>query len=62
MDDRTTFKCKKCGKSLDAGVNEVTPECCGIQMEKLPYCTTTDTAEHARARDESGPCDDGRAG
>jgi hypothetical protein len=62
MDDRATFKCKKCGKSLDAGVNKATPECCGIRMEKLPYCTTTDTAEHARASDDGNPCDDGRAG
>jgi len=30
--------------------------------ERLPYCTTAPSAEHARARDEDGPCDDGRAG
>lgn len=30
--------------------------------EKLPYCTTTSTAEHARAEDDDEPCDDGRSG
>ena len=29
---------------------------------KLPYCTTTSTAEHARAHEEDEPCDDGRSG
>ncbi|MBW1861770.1 MAG: hypothetical protein JRJ02_05285 [Deltaproteobacteria bacterium] len=30
--------------------------------EKLPYCTTTPSAEQARAHDEDEPCDDGRGG
>jgi hypothetical protein len=29
--------------------------------EKLPYCTTAPSAEHARAYDEDEPCDDGTA-
>jgi hypothetical protein len=28
--------------------------------EKLPFCTTAPSAEHHRARNEDGPCDDGR--
>jgi hypothetical protein len=32
------------------------------EEEKLPYCTTAPSAEHARAQDEDEPCDDGRAG
>jgi hypothetical protein len=30
--------------------------------EKLPYCTTAPSAEHARGWDEDEPCDDARAG
>ena len=30
--------------------------------EKLPFCNTAPSAEHARADDDDGPCDDGRAG
>jgi hypothetical protein len=30
--------------------------------ETLPYCTTTPSAEHARAHDNDEPCDDGRTG
>ena len=30
--------------------------------EKLPYCTTAPSAEHARAADDDEPCDDGRSG
>ena len=30
--------------------------------EKLPYCTTAPSAEHARAQEDDEPCDDGRAG
>ena len=30
--------------------------------EKLPYCTTAPSAEHARASDDDEPCDDGRSG
>ena len=30
--------------------------------EKLPYCTTTPSAEHFRAHDDDEPCDDGRNG
>jgi hypothetical protein len=30
--------------------------------EKLPYCTTAPSAEHARASDDDEPCDDGREG
>jgi len=30
--------------------------------EKLPYCTTAPSAEHARASDNDEPCDDGREG
>jgi hypothetical protein len=30
--------------------------------EKLPFCTTAPSAEHARAWDDDEPCDDGRSG
>lgn len=30
--------------------------------EKLPYCTTAPSAEHARARNDDEPCDDGKTG
>jgi hypothetical protein len=30
--------------------------------EKLPYCTTAPSAEHARASEEDEPCDDGTGG
>jgi hypothetical protein len=30
--------------------------------EKLPYCTTAPSAEHARTFDNDEPCDDGRSG
>ncbi len=30
--------------------------------EKLPYCTTAPSAEHARASAEDEPCDDGTGG
>jgi hypothetical protein len=30
--------------------------------ERLDYCTTAASAEHARAFNEDAPCDDGRAG
>jgi len=29
--------------------------------EKLPFCTTAASAEHARALNEDEPCDDARA-
>ena len=32
------------------------------EEEKLPYCTTAPSAEHARAQEDDEPCDDGRAG
>lgn len=34
----------------------------GQDATDLPFCTTTDTAEQARANDDSAPCDDGRSG
>ncbi len=30
--------------------------------EKLPYCTTSPSAEQARSDDDGEPCDDGRGG
>jgi hypothetical protein len=62
MNEKATYECKKCGKTLDLSSNEDKPECCGIPMVKLPYCRTTDTAEHARANDDGEPCDDRRGG
>jgi hypothetical protein len=34
----------------------------GAPEEKLPFCTKTPSAEHARSQDEDEPCDDGRTG
>jgi hypothetical protein len=62
MSEKTTYACKECGKTLDLGSKENIPECCGLPMEKLPYCRNTDTPEQARSSDEGEPCDDGRAG
>jgi len=31
------------------------------EEEKLPFCTTAASAEHARASNEDEPCDDARA-
>jgi hypothetical protein len=62
MNDKSTYTCKECGKTLDLNAKEDIPECCGIPMEKLPYCRSTDTAEQARAGDKGEPCDDGRSG
>jgi len=30
--------------------------------DKLPYCTTSPSAEQARSDDDGEPCDDGRGG
>lgn len=30
--------------------------------EKLPYCTTSPSAEQSRSDDDDEPCDDGRGG
>lgn len=30
--------------------------------EKIPFCTTTPSAEHARAHGDDEPCDDSRTG
>ena len=62
MEGRITYECKKCNAILSKEDDGKAPECCGMPMEKLPKCTTTDTAEHARANDEGEPCDDSRAG
>ena len=32
------------------------------KKEKMPFCTTAASAEHARADEEDEPCDDSRAG
>jgi hypothetical protein len=61
MGDKLTYKCKACGKMMDVEDKEKAPECCGVPMEKLPYCTKTFTAEQARAFHDDEPCDDGRA-
>jgi hypothetical protein len=62
MNDKVSYKCSVCSKTLDLDTIKSIPECCGMPMEKLPYCRSTDTAEHARADDDGEPCDDGRAG
>ena len=61
MEDKLTYKCGACGKMMDVDDNGRAPECCGVPMEKLPYCTKTFTAEQARAIDDDEPCNDGNA-
>ena len=60
-----TYECKKCGckREVDTA-GEPAPECCEQPMAKvpLPFCTTSDTAEHSRMDHLDEPCDDGRAG
>ncbi len=62
MIDKASYKCNTCSKILDLETDKGVPECCGMPMVKMPFCRTTDTAEHARANDDGEPCDDGRAG
>ena len=59
------YECKKCGKKAERAVDDPIPECCGQPMEKeepLPFCTTSETAEHSRMDQLDEPCDDGRTG
>ena len=58
-----TFVCNNCGKKITIS-DDITPECCGRPMKKLPLdvCTQSAHAEHARPMESEEPCDDGRAG
>lgn len=62
MKGRVTYECKKCTRLKNKDDDGITPECCGMPMDRVPECTSTDTAEHARANDKGEPCNDGRAG
>ena len=56
---------KKKDKSKDRDrdhLNEDNNGTAKAEKDKLPYCTTAPSAEHARASDEDEPCDDGREG
>ncbi|MFH0996174.1 MAG: hypothetical protein V1844_11890 [Pseudomonadota bacterium] len=65
MTDRINYVCAICGKKRGIPANEPTPECCRKTMnpaDSLPACEIAPSAEHSRMNDDSGPCDDGRAG
>jgi hypothetical protein len=64
MTDRINYVCSACGKKRTLPANEPTPECCkkAMSLEPLPVCEMAPSAEHSRMDDDSGPCDDGRAG
>ncbi|MBN2401040.1 MAG: hypothetical protein JXN64_01450 [Spirochaetes bacterium] len=62
MKGKVSYECKKCGALFNRDDDSEVPVCCGIRAERLPECTSTDTAEHARANDNGEPCNDGRAG
>jgi hypothetical protein len=65
MSKKETYQCVKCGKTMEVigGKPEVS-DCCGepVKVVDPAFCTTAPSAEHARARNEDEPCDDGRAG
>jgi hypothetical protein len=61
MENEASYKCNKCGATINtSGIK--TPECCGIPMEKMPFCRSTDTPEQARSNDDGEPCNDSRGG
>ena len=66
MKDRINYVCATCGKKRILPAGEQAPECCKKAMnlaEPLPVCEVApSSAEHSRMDDDSGPCDDGRAG
>jgi hypothetical protein len=65
MKDRINYICATCGKKRILPAGEQAPECCKKAMnlaEPLPVCEVAPSAEHSRMDDDSGPCDDGRAG
>ena len=64
MTDRINYVCSACGKKRTLPANEPTPACCRktMNLEPLPVCELAPSAEHSRMDDDSGPCDDGRAG
>ena len=61
-----TYECKQCGSRKELPEEEGTVVvCCDQPMEKvapLPFCTTSETAEHSRMDQLDEPCDDGRTG
>jgi hypothetical protein len=64
MNDHIDYICSECGKKRSLPADEPAPECCAKPMkaEPLPVCELATSAEHSRMIDDSGPCDDGRAG
>lgn len=54
-----TYHCSVCGKEAKVEEGKPIPVCCHMEMEPLPYCTLSQTAEHARSADADEPCDDG---
>lgn len=65
MKDRASYECATCGKKRVVPAEDPKPECCKKTMnlaEPLPVCEAAPSAEHFRTGDDSGPCDDGRAG
>jgi len=65
MAGKKDYECKNCGNKAEVAEGENAPDCCDNTMteaEPLPFCTTSDTAEHTGGDDFGEPCDDGRSG
>lgn len=65
MAEKKEYECKKCDSKSEVAEGESVPVCCNekmIEVEPLPFCTTSTTAEHTGDDGFGEPCDDGRSG
>lgn len=66
MATKKKYRCETCGVQVEmAGDIPEASECCRarwIEVEQLPACGLSASAEHSRFDVEDGPCDDGRSG
>lgn len=53
------YHCTVCGKESKVEEGKPAPICCQKEMEPLPPCTLSQTAEHDRTADADEPCYDG---
>jgi len=59
-EDRKTYRCKECDKTIVIDERDDIPVCCSRKMEvELPQCTAVHP-EMARNTEDDEPCDDGR--
>ena len=65
MAEKKEYECKNCGNKTEVKEGEDAPDCCDdtmTEVEPLPFCTTSTTAEHTGDTGFGEPCDDGRSG